>query len=171
MSYKVVFAAYKNMGYQFIGLVLVALGVIGIVLPVMPTTIFFILALGCFTRSSPKLAAWLLNHPRYGATLRHWQEHKVVPVKAKWFAGLGMLAGFTLLTLSNPVGWILYIVGVIEVCVMLYLLSRPATISQANNGINNQRQIKLLALFMAVLIHGIALAIVLYQPNFGVISS
>ncbi|MBE0458136.1 YbaN family protein [Pseudoalteromonas sp. KG3] len=126
MSLKVTLVTYKNVGYQLLGLALVGLGIIGIVLPVMPTTIFFILALACFTRSSPKLAAWLLNHPRYGATLRHWQEHKVVPVKAKWFAGTGMLFGFILLLLSSPAWWVLVMVASIEIAVMIYLLSRPS---------------------------------------------
>ncbi|MEH6394496.1 YbaN family protein [Pseudoalteromonas sp.] len=126
MNLKVTLVTYKNVGYQLLGLALVGLGIIGIVLPVMPTTIFFILALACFTRSSPKLTAWLLNHPRYGATLRHWQEHKVVPVKAKWFAGTGMLFGFILLSLSSPPWWILVMVASIEIAVMVYLLSRPS---------------------------------------------
>lgn len=165
MSYKTIFATYKNIVYQAIGLVLVALGIIGIFLPIMPTTIFFILALGCFTRSSPKLAAWLLNHPRYGASLYYWHEYKVVPLKAKCFAGLGMLTGFILLALTSPPGWVLYIVGVIEVSVMIYLISRPTTVNQARKGMNNHRQTKVLALFMAILIHSIVLAIVLYKPN------
>lgn len=126
MNLKVTLVTYKNVGYQLLGLALVGLGIIGIVLPVMPTTIFFILALACFTRSSPKLAAWLLNHPRYGAALRHWQEHKVVPVKAKWFAGTGMLFGFILLLLSSPAWWVLVMVASIEIAVMIYLLSRPS---------------------------------------------
>ena len=126
MNLKVTLVTYKNVGYQLLGLALVGLGIIGIVLPVMPTTIFFILALACFTRSSPKLTAWLLNHPRYGATLRHWQEHKVVPVKAKWFAGIGMLFGFILLVLSSPAWWVIMLVATIEIAVMAYLLNRPS---------------------------------------------
>ncbi|HEA16287.1 MAG TPA: DUF454 domain-containing protein [Pseudoalteromonas prydzensis] len=126
MNLKVIFATYKNIGYQLLGLTLVGLGIIGIVLPVMPTTIFFILALACFTRSSPKLAAWLLNHPRYGATLRHWQKYKVVPVRAKWFAGVGMSLGFIVLLLSSPAWWVLVLVASIEIAVMIYLLSRPS---------------------------------------------
>ncbi|MDP2633556.1 MAG: YbaN family protein [Pseudoalteromonas sp.] len=130
MNLKVALVAYKNTGYQLLGLALVGLGIIGILLPVMPTTIFFILALACFTRSSPKLATWLLEHPRYGATLRHWHSHKVVPLKAKWFAGIGMLAGFILLVLSTPPIWIIALVAGIELAVMAYLLTRPSRIPE-----------------------------------------
>ena len=127
MNLKVALVAYKNAGYQLLGLALVGLGVIGILLPVMPTTIFFILALACFTRSSPKLATWLLEHPRYGATLRHWHSHKVVPLKAKWFAGIGMLIGFIFLLYSSPHSWVIVLVAVVEVLVLTYLISKPST--------------------------------------------
>lgn len=132
MNLKETLIAYKNVGYQLFGLVLVGLGIIGMVLPVMPTTIFFILALACFTRSSPKLAAWLLNHPRYGATLNDWQEHKIVPIKAKWYAGIGMLFGFVILFMSSPAAWVLLVVAVIECSVMIYLLSRPSSLIRHN---------------------------------------
>jgi uncharacterized membrane protein YbaN (DUF454 family) len=130
MNLKAALVAYKNTGYQLLGLALVGLGVIGILLPVMPTTIFFILALACFTRSSPKLATWLLEHPRYGATLRHWHSHKVVPLKAKWCAGFGMFAGFVILVLSAPPSWVIALVAMIELAVMVYLLTRPSRIPE-----------------------------------------
>ena len=168
MSLKVRLVAYKNAGYQLLGLALVGLGIIGIVLPVMPTTIFFILALACFTRSSPKLTAWLLNHPKYGATLRHWQEHKVVPVKAKWFAAIGMLFGFVLLVISSPSGWIIYMVGVIESSVMTYLLSRPSYPNQPKEKQISLQQIKILAASIAILIHAVVFVVVIYQPTIGV---
>ncbi len=165
MSLKVTLVAYKNAGYQLLGLALVGLGIIGIVLPVMPTTIFFILALACFTRSSPKLTAWLLNHPRYGATLRHWQEHKVVPIKAKWFAGIGMLCGFVLLAMSSPSGWVLYMVAVIESSVMIYLLSRPSRPSQPKEKQISQQQVKILAASIAMLIHAVVLTVFIHQAT------
>ncbi len=128
MKVKNVFTAYKNACYQALGLFFVALGIIGIVLPVMPTTIFFILALACFTRSSPTLAAWLLNHPRYGVTLQQWQAYKVVPKRAKWFAATGMLIGLIILMLGHPPWWVVGLVASIEIVVMIYLLSRPSTV-------------------------------------------
>jgi uncharacterized membrane protein YbaN (DUF454 family) len=109
------------------GITFVGLGFIGIALPVMPTTIFFILAIACFTRSSPELADWLLNHPKFGEPLKHWQEHKVIPLKGKLGAGFGMLLGFSILAFYQPSTWVLILVAAIEVLVMAYILSKPST--------------------------------------------
>jgi uncharacterized membrane protein YbaN (DUF454 family) len=61
----------------------VALGVLGILLPLLPTTPFLLLAAGCFVRSSPRLYAWLLNHKWFGSYIRHYREHKAIPLRAK----------------------------------------------------------------------------------------
>ncbi|MEN8636982.1 YbaN family protein [Pseudoalteromonas distincta] len=127
MNIKAVFICYKNLWFKALGLILVALGIIGIVLPVMPTTIFFILALTCFTRSSPALEQWLLNHPRYGVILKQWQAHKVVPVKAKCYAAIGMLIGFIFLLYSAAPIWVICLVAVVEVSVIIYLILRPSS--------------------------------------------
>ena len=66
-----------------LGWICVSLGFIGIFVPGLPTTIFLIIALWAFTKSSKKLRFWLLNHKRFGPILRNWQEHKVVPLRAK----------------------------------------------------------------------------------------
>ncbi|MBQ4862156.1 YbaN family protein [Pseudoalteromonas sp. MMG013] len=108
------------------GIVFVALGFIGIVLPVMPTTIFFILALACFTRSSPRFANWLLNHPKFGYSLQQWQKYQVVPPKGKWGAGIGMSLGFLILLLNQPPVWVLVIVAVTELAVLAYILRKPS---------------------------------------------
>ena len=126
MNIKSVFICYKKLWLKALGLILVALGIIGILLPVMPTTIFFILALMCFTRSSPTLEHWLLNHPSYGVTLQQWQAHKVVPIKAKCFAAIGMLIGFMFLLYSSAPIWVIPLVATIEILVMIYLLSKPS---------------------------------------------
>src|SRR3546814_4138967 len=64
--------------WLLLGLVLVGISLIGIVVPLLPTTDFMLLALPCFARSSPKLEAWLLNHPRFGPGLRASSEERRV---------------------------------------------------------------------------------------------
>ena len=69
--------------YFCMGWVMVALGVIGAVTPLLPTTIFLIAAAGCFARSSPRLEAWLLDHPRFGKPLRDWRAAGAISRPAK----------------------------------------------------------------------------------------
>lgn len=78
------------------GLLCVGLGLVGAFVPLMPTTIFLILAAGCFARSSPRLEAWLLDHPRFGPSLRSWREQRAIPRNGKIAACFGMALGYGL---------------------------------------------------------------------------
>ena len=66
-----------------LGWVCVSLGFVGIFIPGIPTTIFLIIALWAFTKTSKKLRHWLLHHKRFGPILTNWQEYRVVPRRAK----------------------------------------------------------------------------------------
>jgi len=66
-----------------VGWLSVALGVIGIFLPVLPTTPFLLLAAACFVRSSRRFYDWLVTHPRLGPWFRDYLEGNGVPLKAK----------------------------------------------------------------------------------------
>ncbi len=72
------------------GLACVALGGVGIVVPGLPTTVFFIAAAACFTRSSPRLEAWVLGLPRIGPAVRDYRAGLGMPRRAKSWA-IGML--------------------------------------------------------------------------------
>jgi len=69
-----------------LGLVFVGLGAVGVVLPVLPTTPFLLIAAWCFTRSSPTLARWLHDNRWFGPVLRDWDRFGVVPLRAKLLA-------------------------------------------------------------------------------------
>ena len=84
----------KRTVYFVLGWVMVALGFVGALLPIMPTTIFLILAVWCFGRSSPRFEKWLLEHPVFGPTLAQWRRHGAVPRRVKWIACSGMAFGY-----------------------------------------------------------------------------
>ncbi len=71
--------------YLISGFLLVAIGVIGIFLPVLPTTIFLILASACFVKSSPKANEWLRNHRILGMYVKNYQDKSGLTVRAKIF--------------------------------------------------------------------------------------
>lgn len=110
-----------------VGWLMVALGIIGALLPVMPTTIFLILAVWCFSRSSPRFEAWLLNHPRYGRPLRQWKEQGAISRKGKYFAGGGMALGYVMFFIGAHPNWKLGVgVGLFFAASAAYVLSRPS---------------------------------------------
>ena len=69
--------------FLFIGILSLVLGVIGIFLPVLPTTPFLLLSATLFLRSSQKLYEWLLSHPYLGEYIRNFKEHNAIPLRVK----------------------------------------------------------------------------------------
>ncbi len=114
-------------GWLVAGLVCVALGLVGALLPLMPTTIFLIAATGCFARSSPRLEAWLLGHHRFGATIRAWRDQRAMSRRAKIAACTGIAAGYLLFLIGARPGMPLAAsVAVAMAAIGLYLLTRPS---------------------------------------------
>lgn len=86
--------------YLALGWVSLALAVAGLILPMVPATPFVLLALGAFSRSSPRLERWLLAHPHLGRSTRAWKAHRVISWPAKLVAWVSMAA-----TLAYLIGW------------------------------------------------------------------
>ena len=109
-----------------LGWICVSLGFIGIFVPGLPTTIFLIIALWAFTKSSKTLRLWLLNHKRFGPILRNWQEYKVVPLRAKILmvilqASVVIIVHYTFDNLIITFG-----LAIILVLVAMYVISLPS---------------------------------------------
>ncbi|EGF57501.1 YbaN family protein [Bacteroides fluxus] len=66
-----------------LGTVSLALGIIGIFLPLLPTTPFLLLTAALYFRGSPRLYQWLLNHKHFGPYIRNFRENKAIPLRAK----------------------------------------------------------------------------------------
>jgi uncharacterized membrane protein YbaN (DUF454 family) len=84
------------------GLVLVGLGSLGLVLPVLPTTVFFIGAAACFARSSPRLERWVLGLPHVGPLVRDYRSGLGMPRRAKALAIGAIVAAVTLSAVALP---------------------------------------------------------------------
>lgn len=113
-------------GFFALGLVMLALGLVGALLPLMPTTIFLILAAWCFGRSSPALERRMLEHPRFGPVLRDWREHGVMPRRAKWMAYTGMAVGYVIFLMTgNPPTWLAVAVLAMLGASALWIVRRP----------------------------------------------
>ncbi len=83
-------------------------GIVGIFLPVLPTTPFVLLAAFCFSRGSQRWESWLLQHERFGPMVRDWRAHRAVPLRAKQLAWLSMLLGSAWAWWAMPprIGWL-----------------------------------------------------------------
>ena len=117
----------KRWIYNLLGALFFITGFIGIFLPVLPTTVFMILALWAFSNGSERFHRWLYTHPRFGPPLQDWEERGVIPLKAKITAVLVMsLSALYMIFLSAAPVWA---VGAAILCmtlVVLYILSRPS---------------------------------------------
>lgn len=84
-------SALGRYSYLSLGVLCVTFGTIGVFVPGLPTTVFMIVALWAFTRSSPKMRDWLYNHRHFGPALQNWVKHRSIPVRARQFALASLL--------------------------------------------------------------------------------
>ena len=113
-----------------LGWLCVGLGFVGVFVPGIPTTIFLIIALWAFTKSSKKLRHWLLNHKRFGPILNNWQEHKVVPRRAKILMVVLMSLAVILFYYSSQSLILTIGLIIILVSVAIYVISLPSKIPE-----------------------------------------
>jgi uncharacterized protein len=114
--------------FNTIGILAVILGVIGIFVPLLPTTPFLLLASACFLRGSTRMHGWLISAPMIGEILRNYEENRVVPVRAKIIAMVMMWP--SIIFAAYKVGkWPLQLMlFLIAAAVTIYLLRLPSTI-------------------------------------------
>ena len=118
-------AERRNYFYLGIAYLAIGLGTLGVVLPLLPTTPFLLLAAWSAAKGSPSLHRWLYAHPHFGGALIAWERNRSVSVQAKWFACILMLISWFIM-LYQTSGWIIPVItGTLFVCVAGFLISRP----------------------------------------------
>lgn len=99
---------YLGLGSFFVGL-----AALGVLLPLLPTTPFVLLAAACFARSSPRAHNWLLQSRMFGGLIRDWQCQRCVQLRVKLIAvgTILLFGGLSLLRLEQPIAQALCILG------------------------------------------------------------
>ena len=113
--------------FVILGWLFFVLGIIGVLLPVMPTAPFILLAAGCWARSSRRFHFWLINHKYFGKFVRDWESSHAVPLYAKCLAVIMMAISTAMLFYRLPEGliWIAWLVAVVCTGVAIYLFRLP----------------------------------------------
>lgn len=108
-----------------LGLAAVGLGLAGLVLPLLPTTPFMLLAAACFANSSPRLHDWLVSHRVFGPPIRDWRDHRAISRRAKRMALLAMVAAL-ILSVALGLGWqLLALQAAVLVVMGSWIWTRP----------------------------------------------
>ncbi|MGB3276085.1 MAG: YbaN family protein [Castellaniella sp.] len=109
----------------FLGIVALALGMLGIFLPLLPTTPFLLLAAFCFLRSSPRMHAWLMSHRILGPYIRDFQAGRGIPLRSKCIALAFMWPSLALSAWVMPVPWARWFLLIPGIGVTIYLWRLP----------------------------------------------
>lgn len=108
-----------------VGLLALALAIAGVVLPLLPTTPFLLVAAFAFARSSPALHDWLVTHPRFGPPISDWRQHGAVSRRAKVMALIFMALALGLSAAMGVSASIIAVQAAVMVAVAIFLLTRP----------------------------------------------
>jgi uncharacterized protein len=118
-------SSIRRLFFLAIAWVSFGLGVVGVFVPLMPTTCFMLLAVWAASKGSPRFALWIREHPRFGPTVVAWEGERAIPRHAKLLAA-GMLA-FSMLVLALTVAilWLkLALIGGLSL-LGVWIVTRP----------------------------------------------
>lgn len=112
-----------------IGWLAVVLATLGVVLPLLPTTPFLLLAAWCFAHSSPRFHHWLLYRSWFGSYIRHWQDHRALPPGAKPRALIFIVVTFAVSLYLVNILWVRLLL-LVMMCALLFFMWRMPVIDE-----------------------------------------
>ena len=124
-------SAVTRLGLLVLAWLSLASAALGVVLPVLPTVPFVLVAARAAARSSPRLSTWLLQHPRFGHLIRDWHAGGVVQRRSKWIASATMAASALLMLWWVGPRWPAWLAMACMGSVLLWLWRRPEALPPA----------------------------------------
>ena len=112
--------------YFFLAWLFFVIGAIGVVLPVLPTTPFMLLALWAFSKSSKRFHDWLYYHRFFGPPLQQWEKYRVIPLAAKILSVSIMSLSLVLMLMYSPAAtWLKMLIAVLMLYGAWFILTKP----------------------------------------------
>lgn len=110
-----------------VGMLCLLLGIVGIFLPLLPTTPLVLLAAACFARSSPRFHDWLLANRTFGPLIREWETHRAIPYKTKVTA-IALMLGTLAVSIVLFVGplWLQVLLAAFGVALAIWMYRIPS---------------------------------------------
>lgn len=109
-----------------LGWILLGIGIVGLFVPLMPTTVFVLMSAFCFCKSSPKIHNWLRNHPRFGEVVCKWEDRGAIHPRIKLIASSAIAGSFglsVLLMKLNPI--VIFLIVFTGGAIIAYIVTRP----------------------------------------------
>jgi uncharacterized protein len=131
--------AVWRLPWFLLGLFSLGCGLLGVVLPLVPTTPFLLLSAYGFSRSSPRFHRWLTRHPRLGPPIRDWHAEGAISRRAKALAMAAILATPAISLALGAPPTVLAIQLVVLSCVTLFILTRPSPAQHAAPNVSPAR--------------------------------
>ena len=110
--------------YLLIGHACMAMGFVGIFVPLLPTTPFVLLAAACYSRGSERFNTWLHQHHRFGPMIHSWRDHRAIGLRSKIAATIMVGASITYSAIRLDAPWNV-VALLIGATVLTFILSRP----------------------------------------------
>jgi len=108
-----------------VGILALALGGLGVVLPLLPTTPFVLVAAFAFANSSDTLHRWLLDHNIFGPSIANWQRHGAISRSAKVLSLLSMVAVLVISLVMAVPAFVIAVQALVVGACSLFIISRP----------------------------------------------
>lgn len=113
------------LAWRFAGIMCIAIGGLGVFLPLLPTTPFLLLASAAFAKGSPQWRHWLVSHPRFGPAIHAWKESRAIPYRAKVAAIASLLFSLALSVALALPSWALALQALALLGVAAFILRCP----------------------------------------------